>query len=1231
MTSRTTPRRHWRGALVALVAAVAASSTLAGPLPARAGEPVDTDTGLIGRWKLDETSGTVAADSSGNGRNGTVTGTASWNSGDGFTFTGGSNSSGNAIKLPDNLLAGADDLTVDFDVWVDPTLSGNWFMYNLGNSATYPNGTGYLFTTNDSSGRYRSTIAEAGFASEQSTSRSTKLQAGAWKHVTYTIDGGAVGAPGTARLYEDGVLVATNANVTTSPGLLGTPDGTTTLNQLGRSAYSGDLSFKGKLRDFRLYSRVLTADESAELAADAVAPALDADAAALTLGDTSAVVTNLALPATGASSTTSIAWSSSDPATVGNTGVVVRPAHGSAPATATLTATLTRGTGTRVRTFDVTVSPEELDDEGKAQAAVAAVQLVHPDDVRGNLALPSSGPDDTALTWSSSTPEVVSATGEVTRPAHGAAAVDVTLTVTGTKGTATASRDIVVRVQPAPAAPDYEGYAFAYFAGESTDDGEKIHLGASQGNDPLAYDALNDGAPVLSSAFGEQGLRDPFIIRSHEGDRFFLLATDLKAYPAVDFGQAQESGSKYIEVWESTDLVHWSDQRHIKVSSDFAGNTWAPESFYDEEAGEYVVYWASALYPTTDVAGRDINTQYQQMLYATTRDFVTFSDPQPWIDVKRGTGRGMIDATVVKDGDTFYRVVKDEASMTPRQERSTDLRATVSGSLPTTTSAPGWQLVKERVGVGQPNPWGGTFTNGEGPTVFRDNEDPDRWYLFIDQPSYHGGQGYLAFTTEDIASGSWTSVPTADLPSSPRHGTVIPVTQAELDALRGGFQPELLIEDVSDVAVTTRAGTAPNLPGTVAASLGDGSSGQVAVTWDDIDPTSYDGAGTFTVTGTVSRGSSDRPVATVTVTDAEDPVVTIASAADGAQDWWVTSPASATVSATDDTGVERVETSVDGGAWVPAAGDTATLVVEGEGAHEVRARAHDVTGNVSTVVTGRVRIDTEAPVSRATVGADRTVGVRAADAGSGVERVEYRLDGADWTSYDGPVGVGDAAVDVEYRAVDRAGTVEDTNTLVVPAVGDALVPTAVTAVAGDTTVRRGTHVPISVRVTAPDGVPTGSVRAIAGGKVLASANLANGRARIVIDTERIAGVGLKDVVIRYDGDATHRAAEDVVTLRLSAARSATSLRVIAPDRAGRHAVARVRVVTDPAGVDVPGIRLVLRRDGRVVRRVTLALDSSGRGAWRLPRLRPGRWTVQATVVGTALLGGSTAVQGLRVR
>lgn len=1223
-------RRLVVAGLVAAVGLAAAATGAAPVARADGADGTDVATGLIGWWKLDETSGTVAADSSGHGRNGTVNGTASWNAGDGFTFTGGADSSGNYIKLPDNLLAGVDDVTVDFDVLVDPSLSGNWFMYNLGNSATFPNGTGYLFTTNDSSSRYRATIAEGGYSTEQSASRAGKLQAGVWKHVTYTITGGAVGAPGSAKLYEDGVLVASNDAVTTKPSLLGTPDGTTTLNQLGRSAYAGDASFKGRLRDFRIYDRALTATESAELADDVVTPVVDADAAALTLGDTSAVVSDLSLPATGASTTTSVAWSSSDPSLVSSTGVVTRPAHGSSAATATLTATLTRGTETRMRTFDVTVLAEDLDDTGKAQEAVAAVELVHPDDVRGNLTLPVAGLHDATLAWSSGSPDVVTATGEVTRPSYGEAPVDVTLTVTATKGTGTATRDIVVRVQPAPEAPDYEGYAFAYFAGESTDDGEKIYLGASRGNDPLDYDELNDGLPVLESTFGEKGLRDPFIIRSHEGDRFYLLATDLKIFGGGDFGTAQESGSRYLEVWESTDLVHWGDQRHVKVSSDFAGNTWAPEAFYDEEAGEYVVYWASALYPTTDTAGRDINTQYQRMMYATTRDFVTFSDPQPWIDVKRGTGRGMIDATVVKDGDTFYRVVKDEASMTPRQEKSTDLRATVTGGLPTTSSTPGWQLVKERVGVGQPNPWGGTFTNGEGPTVFRDNEDPDRWYLLIDQPSYHGGQGYLAFTTDDIGSASWTSVPTADLPSSPRHGTVIPVTQAELDALRAGFQPELVVESVADVAVSTRVGTAPVLPAKVAATFGDGSTGDVAVEWDAIDPSSYDDAGTFTVTGTVTRGSADHPVATVTVTDAADPVVAVGSEADGANGWWVTSPATATVAATDDTGVASVEHSLDGGAWVSVSGETASLEVIGDGIHEVRGRAHDVTGNTSTVVTGEVRIDTEAPVSRATR-SGRTVTVRAADATSGVNAIEYRLDGGAWTSYTGAFGVGDDAVDVEYRAVDRAGTAEAANTLVVPAAGEDLSPTAVVAVAPSDTVRFGTDLPIVVRVSTPDGVATGSVRAIAGGQVLASANLADGRASIVVDTGRLSRLGRHTIVLRYDGDATHRAGEDQVELTLTRARSTTALSVSAPDRTGRGAVASARVATSPSGVAVGRLTLVLRRGGAVVRRTTVTVPASGRVSWRLPRLADGRWSVQAVVATSAVATGSSAVRRLIVR
>jgi hypothetical protein len=674
---------------------------------------------------------------------------------------------------------------------------------------------------------------------------------------------------------------------------------------------------------------------------------------------------------------------------------------------------------------------------------------------------------------------------------------------------------------------DYEGYVFAYFAGESTADGEKIYLAASKGDDPLDYDELNDGRPILESTFGERGLRDPFLIRSADGETFYLLATDLRIFGGNDFGNAQERGSKYLEIWESDDLVHWSEQRHVKVSSDYAGNTWAPEAYYDEGLGQYVVYWASALYPTTETDGRDIATSYQRMMYATTTDFRTFSTPQPWVDVSRGGGRGMIDATVQLVGDTYYRIIKDEATFTVRQEKSPSLTATVTGSLPTTTSpATGWQLVKERVGSGQANPWGGTFDQGEGPTMFQDNEDPDRWYLFIDQPSYHGGQGYLAFQTDDLPSGDWVSVPTADLPSSPRHGTVLPVTQEELDVVRAGWQPELLVASVEDAAVSTRQGTTPALPATVPAAFGDGSTGEVRVEWDGVDPAAYAAPGTFTVQGEVVEGSADDPVATVTVTDLLDPVVDV-----GAVPTWSTSAVAVPVTATDETGVAAVETALDDAAWTSTDGATASVAVADDGVHTVRARALDTTGNRSAPVERVVRVDTTDPVSRATL-SGRRVTVRAADGTSGVERIETRTPGGSWTAYDEPVAVPRRGGTVEYRAVDVSGNVEPVNRLVVPAATPAPVASSVLAVAASPRVRLGQTVRVWVRVAGTGATPRGVVRLVDGGRVVATASLDRaGRAALAVPARRL-GTGRSSLVVRYAGSAAYRPGSDRVMVRV---------------------------------------------------------------------------------------------------
>ncbi|MDR1735070.1 MAG: InlB B-repeat-containing protein [Oscillospiraceae bacterium] len=66
----------------------------------------------------------------------------------------------------------------------------------------------------------------------------------------------------------------------------------------------------------------------------------------------------------------------------------------------------------------------------------------------GNLTLPTSGAEGTAVSWSSSNPGTVAANGTVTRPAVHGSPVTVTLTATISKGGVTVTRQFTVVVQP---------------------------------------------------------------------------------------------------------------------------------------------------------------------------------------------------------------------------------------------------------------------------------------------------------------------------------------------------------------------------------------------------------------------------------------------------------------------------------------------------------------------------------------------------------------------------------------------------------------------------------------------------------------------------------------------------------------------------------------------------------------------------------------------------------------
>ncbi|MDT0388156.1 OmpL47-type beta-barrel domain-containing protein [Streptomyces dubilierae] len=155
--------------------------------------------------------------------------------------------------------------------------------------------------------------------------------------------------------------------------------------------------------------------------------------------------------------------------------------------------------------------------------------------------------------------------------------------------------------------------------------------------------------------------------------------------------------------------------------------------------------------------------------------------------------------------------------------------------------------------------------------------------------------------------------------------------------------------------------------------------------------------------------------------------------------------ATVTVSASDTgSGVNTIEYAIGSGAWQPY---TAPVMVHQVGEHTVRYRATDKAGNVAAEKNVRFTVvaappqDTTPPVTGVSVEGTKNsdgayvnsarVTVTATDAhGSGVERIEYSLDGGPYLAYSAPVVVDRAgAHTVAYRATDKAGNTSAARTV----------------------------------------------------------------------------------------------------------------------------------------------------------------------------------------------------------
>lgn len=671
------------------------------------------DEQLLLWYRFNEGAGSVITDYSGHGNHGSL-------SSGGASRTGGivdgalalSGESG-YVKLPDGILKDTGDVTISAYVWVDPAIQTPSWLYAFGSASN----TGYMFlTTNTPGNTVRFGISPTNWSGEAAVVRTPGLTKGVWKHVATVLSGT------TAILYEDGKEIARNDNVTLKPSSLGQ----TTGNYIGRSLYASDAYFKGQVSDFRIYNRALAASELEALLESQSSAIAAKDAAALQLGDLTAVKGDLTLPQQGVYGS-SIVWSSSAPATIAANGTVTRPPYGAGNAQVELTATIAYGGAVTSKVFTATVIADGGDAGAVAEDLAALEPGGDPNSLKHDLKLPTSGANGTVITWSSSDAAVISLQGKVNRPAKGSADKTVTLTAVVAKGSVTANKSFIYTVA---AQEDYTAYLFSYF---KTDD-DTLHLAVSR--DGMKWSpALND-EPIVRSTVGTGHIRDPFIIRGEDG-YFYLLGTD-------------NWSSKYIVTWNSTDLLNWKEQTLMPVMTDIpnADFTWAPQAVYDEQQQDYMIYYASRL-----------SGGQMKMWMVRTKDFKQ-ATTEPQVLFEASTGQDVLDADIHKIGNTYYMYYK---------HGFTSIRRATSDKL----AGPYTNETDDLVPIGV-----------EGPSMFKLLNE-DKWILIYDY--YLNGKYGASYTTDLM---NFTNIDNqVDFSFGPRHGSVIPITETEYQTLLAA-QPE---------------------------------------------------------------------------------------------------------------------------------------------------------------------------------------------------------------------------------------------------------------------------------------------------------------------------------------------------------------------------------------------------------------------------------------------------------
>ena len=380
------------------------------------------------------------------------------------------------------------------------------------------------------------------------------------------------------------------------------------------------------------------------------------------------------------------------------------------------------------------------------------------------VTLPTKGTYGSTITWQSSDTSLLSNEGKVVGTPEGTRQ-HVTLTATLSLGeeSATKTFDVFVHQKDSP----YSHYLFTFFPSNSD---ENIYYAVS--NDGYNYTVVNQSKPVIYAEGNTvmNGLRDPHILRGEDG-RFYMVATDMKC--ALGW-----SSNRGMVLMRSDDLVNWTCST-VHFPTRYAGTyfanvtrVWAPETIYDPVAKKYLIYFS--------ILTNDGVVTYDKVFYAYANEDFTDLEGEPIYFYDRGSATIDMDIVFNENDGLYHGFYKNEGSGGICQVTATSLTAP-EGEEGSQWSAPSGTLQQTTEAV-------------EGAGIFR-LIDSDDWILMYD--CYMNGH-YQFCSSPDLFQFTFRQNTATQGAFTPRHGTVIPITEEE-------YQILMLLPDVTGVKSPSKA------------------------------------------------------------------------------------------------------------------------------------------------------------------------------------------------------------------------------------------------------------------------------------------------------------------------------------------------------------------------------------------------------------------------------------------